>query len=450
MPVDLTSFNGIDSTERTKSTAITITATNGAGGFLARQRGSNPPPAPTLVNNLWLQEPLNDDSKQPNGANEPLNGSFVYDTKLGHTFGYLNSTYGAPNSTGDPSTQPFPWFTWNNRPFISQIELANVPWASSSQLLSYSYGTITTTGAPADPYTTNSTAALFPRLINTLSTGTVTATGATTGGTQFHRVFDLVGVPSRFVGTDIQIDPASAAATSGTHTFHTPFNRIPTYREPGKINLNTIYDENVLNGLVGGNATGVSWTDFRNSRRGYASAGTSSIADLDVTYPTQFAHPFRGFGSANLVPLDYLKPKRKHEINATLLREKETTTTPLFQTTGGTGTWNDPSRNPFFYYQGMQRLQNLTTTRSNVYAVWITVGYFEVEPAAKTHPTWTPAQINAAFPDGYTLGQELGADTGETERHRAFYMIDRTIPVGFQRGKDLNVENAILVKRFIE
>jgi hypothetical protein len=287
-------------------------------------------------------------------------------------------------------------------------------------------------------------------LINTLSTGTVTATGATTGGTQFHRVFDLVGVPSRFVGTDIQIDPASAAATSGTHTFHTPFNRIPTYREPGKINLNTIYEENVLNGLVGGNATGVSWTDFRNSRRGYASAGTSSIADLDVTYPTQFAHPFRGFGSANLVPLDYLKPKRKHEINATLLREKETTTTPLFQTTGGTGTWNDPSRNPFFYYQGMQRLQNLTTTRSNVYAVWITVGYFEVEPAAKTHPTWTPAQINAAFPDGYTLGQELGADTGETERHRAFYMIDRTIPVGFQRGKDLNVENAILVKRFIE
>ena len=53
-------------------------------------------------------------------------------------------------------------------------------------------------------------------------------------------------------------------------------------------------------------------------------------------------------------------------------------------------------------------------------------------------------------PDGYQLGRELGMDTGEIERHRAFYIFDRTIPVGFQRGQDLNVEKAILVSRFIE
>ena len=41
-------------------------------------------------------------------------------------------------------------------------------------------------------------------------------------------------------------------------------------------------------------------------------------------------------------------------------------------------------------------------------------------------------------------------DTGEIERHRAFYIIDRTLPVGFQRGQDLNVEKAILLKRYIE
>ena len=29
-------------------------------------------------------------------------------------------------------------------------------------------------------------------------------------------------------------------------------------------------------------------------------------------------------------------------------------------------------------------------------------------------------------------------------------MIDRTIPVGFQRGQDLNVEKSIILKRFIE
>ena len=60
------------------------------------------------------------------------------------------------------------------------------------------------------------------------------------------------------------------------------------------------------------------------------------------------------------------------------------------------------------------------------------------------------AGLSSAKPDGYTLGRELGIDTGEVERHRAFYIIDRTIPVGFQRGQDLNSEKAILVNRFIE
>ena len=104
--------------------------------------------------------------------------------------------------------------------------------------------------------------------------------------------------------------------------------------------------------------------------------------------------------------------------------------------------YDNTDRNPYFRYQGLQRLGNLVTTRSNVYAVWITVGYFEVTP-------W-PAGIDAAHPDGYQLGRELGIDTGEIERHRAFYIFDRTIPVGFQRGQDLNVEKAILLQRFIE
>ena len=56
----------------------------------------------------------------------------------------------------------------------------------------------------------------------------------------------------------------------------------------------------------------------------------------------------------------------------------------------------------------------------------------------------------AIHPDGYRLGQELGTETGQIERHRAFYIIDRSIPVGFQRGEDLNVEDTILLRRFIE
>ncbi len=198
------------------------------------------------------------------------------------------------------------------------------------------------------------------------------------------------------------------------------------------MNLNTIFSQEVFNGLLNG-LTAPSWTSFQTSRQGYYASNPNNC-------PTMFAQPFRSIGGANLAPLASLQPTR--EVDATLMRSNPLAmgTQPLFNFTGG-GSYNDPSRNPFFYYQAIQRLGNLVTTRSNVYAVWITVGYFEVTP-------W--GAVDTAHPDGYQLGQELGSDTGEIERHRAFYIFDRTIPVGFQRGQDMNVEKAILVKRFIE
>ena len=116
--------------------------------------------------------------------------------------------------------------------------------------------------------------------------------------------------------------------------------------------------------------------------------------------------------------------------------------------------YNNYQRNAYFTYQPFNRLTNKLTARSNVYAVWITVGYFEVSPWYGVNGSGVPnpsgAQVfDQAHPDGYQLGQELGADTGEIARHRGFYIIDRTIPVGFLRGVDDNV-NCILLKRFIE
>jgi hypothetical protein len=134
----------------------------------------------------------------------------------------------------------------------------------------------------------------------------------------------------------------------------------------------------------------------------------------------------------------------------------------------------DAERNPGMMYQPMTRLGNLVTTRSNVYAIWVTVGYFEVEKA----PDWNDpndtvksavrarfggtitdtadetvrarALYDRVYPDGYTLGEELGTDTGNTKRERAFYIIDRTEPVGFKPGEDLNVDKMIRVRRRIE
>ncbi len=327
-----------------------------------------------------------------------------------------------------------------------------MPWAKSSRLC-FNYG-LPTGGNPYD-----ATATLFPRYAGLLPSEQ-SATPGTAG--LLYRLLDFVNVPSRFVGTDIQIDPATAAAVTG-HLFRPPFNRIPTYREPGKINLNTIFNQQVFTALMNGLANPIAWSNFVQSRRVYPTPA-NNILDLDPTvapntgYPTEFGRPFRSFAGGSAVPAvtsgassDVLRPSR--EVDGTLLRSNPlgTGTQPLFTFTS-TGPYNDPTRNPFFYYQALQRLGNLVTTRSNVYAVWITVGYFEVTLASQlpTYAALSPAQKQAIYPDNYTLGQEVGSDTGEIHRHRAFYIFDRTIPVGFQRGQDLNVNKAILVNRFIE
>ena len=120
------------------------------------------------------------------------------------------------------------------------------------------------------------------------------------------------------------------------------------------------------------------------------------------------------------------------------------------------GNANDPDRSAYFRQNLFEKVGNTLTTRSNVFAVWITIGYFEALPLLQVWPSTnglppglTAQQAAVIYPDGYTLGQELGLDTGTNVRHRGFYIIDRTIPVGFQRGMNNNAANTILKKTYI-
>jgi hypothetical protein len=90
----------------------------------------------------------------------------------------------------------------------------------------------------------------------------------------------------------------------------------------------------------------------------------------------------------------------------------------------------------------------MVTTRSNVYAIWVTVGYFEVQRAVLDQRN--PQATFDRNPDGYRLMRELGSDTGNVKRHRGFAIFDRTLPMGFLRGENLNVNDGFLVKRTIE
>jgi hypothetical protein len=210
----------------------------------------------------------------------------------------------------------------------------------------------------------------------------------------------------------------------------------------------------VWNAIVGGDPTmpgngvvGPQFSVVANSRRGYG------VADVfDPAHPSIFSNPFRSGAGADMVPLTSLA---QAPTQATIFRS-DAGGQPLLMGTPPSADYNNAIRNPYFYYQSLDHLTSKLTTRSNVYAVWITVGYFEVTPwyglntSTGAVNTSGPQVFDTAHPDGYQLGQELGADTGQIERHRAFYIIDRSIPVGFQRGYDINVNNAVLLKRFIE
>jgi hypothetical protein len=476
--IDVTAFNGVcnDATDPQLTTPpkpVTVLLTH----FQSRQRGERNDQTDF---NIWKQEPVAKSAADYKylGDAPALSIPHYFNKGLKHSLGYLNQPFltpsGAAGYVGDP-TQPFPWLTWNNRPFVSPLELMMVPALRSSRLLTNAGASTTdancnryfrllpSTGTPNayDPsngtlFLPNATPVICPTLANdkvpyphllNFFQSTASSVSGLAGSPQFHRILDYLGVPSPFVGTEIQANPADAQGNPGAHAFHPPFNNISTYREPGRINLNTIYNQDVFDGVkngfpyptIGGENI---WTRFVRSRRGYDATPPTPqdhILASDKTSPTEFKRPFRSYGGGSLVPWT----STDREIDATLLRtDPAAPDRPLFDF-NSTNAYDNTDRNPYFRYQGLERLGNLVTTRSNVYAVWITVGYFEVSPA--------PAGYDPAiYPDGYRLGRELGVDTGEIERHRGFYIFDRSLPVGFQRGQDLNVEKAILVNRFIE
>jgi hypothetical protein len=257
-------------------------------------------------------------------------------------------------------------------------------------------------------------------------------------------------------------------------SFLAPFHYKPSYVAAGKVNLNTVAFEptnqsRVLRALehlyfVGTTRTTefppehtLLATEFLNSRRGYPSgvpnaffAGSIAAptgivnSEMHPDFPTRFAGAVRPALSANFAPPSTsnvdanAKQRARFPVESTLLRSSNQLLQPanappsnddLLIRRPGTPDFVNQTQ-PFDHLQRVMRLPNLTTNQSNVFAVWVTIGLFEYDPILG-------------------FGEEYVSETGGVNRERKFYIIDRTIPVGFKQGEDLNSRRTILLERNI-
>lgn len=184
-------------------------------------------------------------------------------------------------------------------------------------------------------------------------------------------------------------------------------------RQIGKVNINNIWDKEIFNALCDANTNNnftqaegdKVFTNFLNSR-----------SPSPNNEPALGDKPLWGFGVGKAAGGDDWTSTERGLCNS-LFRLN---TTPLAPNTG-VGVFDLPNkdnstppveiRNAFQEKELLSKIYNNITTKSNVFGVWITTGYFEV-----TDDTTNPP----------TLGAEIGKIAGRNIRHRMFAIVDRT------------------------
>jgi len=379
---------------------------------------------------------------------------------------------------------PYAIHPWLNRDFATPLELMMVPACSQGRL----FEEFTTVPTGVDPivFPTDRTNiaefhGAFRHLLNFFHSDRDSNEAA-----GFVRLFDYVHTLPPFRGEVEVILPSSVATSPDLNPLlAAPFNIKYGNIRNGRINLNTLSEFPVWRGLMqghmfgteytnpasGGVATQLAFDDFTLARRGYVPVPETRVTSpgpynydpnhLDPLFPTQFAGMFRDAVSARLAP-EVRDPTatarlRRRPVNGTLLRGNGALDTndpdqggsvnvgPQFvRGAAKSPTWNtgvtppvdphlDRNRNSFMRYQTLMRMPNLVSDNSQVFLVRLTLGFFEVD---------------ANNVD--SLGAEYGESTGEARRHNAMFIIDRSIPVGFVPGMDLNSRNTVIFERYYQ
>lgn len=365
---------------------------------------------------------------------------------------------------------PFAVHPWLNRPFATPYELMMVPACSAGRL--FEEFTVARSDQPMEVYPDANSAATavmitqapYRHLLNFFNSG-----GANGQSLELPRLFEFIHTPPRFKGEVEYLDYTTRLASLPVTTqslLKPPFNLLYDNQRQGMVNLNSICSFPVWAGLMQGHLNANEFTQarptgsldtfgynhFRASRRGFAGNNpVSRLNDpgaspgnynydpkLNGKFPTQFAGVFK---SSLTSPFVLNSDLRRSSVNGTMMRDDVSveaaspSQTPLFVRPDTFPSANlDPSVNrfasPWMRYQTLMRMPNLASNNSQVFLLRMTLGFFEVDASTGE------------------LGREYNADSGTSERYRATYVVDRSIPVGFEPGKDLNTRDVIVFESY--
>jgi hypothetical protein len=200
-------------------------------------------------------------------------------------------------------------------------------------------------------------------------------------------------------------------------------------RVPGKVNINTIWEEAILQALADAKPPAATnpntftqsdvtslFTSLINSRSPVGSNGKPiGPVNLDVSGYTvnrpflSLACPFTPTNGDQQYPQYSGAGFGGAGIDDTILRVHPATPPPIYPQARLFYVPNAP--HPYIENQLLSKIYNNLTTRSNVFAVWLTVGFFQV-----TDDSVKPVK----------LGAEVGLAQNQNIRHRMFCIVDRT------------------------
>jgi hypothetical protein len=277
-----------------------------------------------------------------------------------------NSTLKTPTMSVANNNNNLPWFTFLDRQLINPMELIHVPCCKPHELtqMATRWGdSVAQAGVTTFPFASN-----WPWFDE---------------NTRLYRFLEAVGVSPLQAGE----------ARHG--------------RVLGKVNVNTMHSEEVFQAVADA-----------------AVANNFTPTDVTTGYNNLVAQrPIASFGQANNV--DFSSAISKKGFNKSLLGYQSFASTAagnaevpfgnLLDVQGFSASGASPAIYP--RKELLTKIGNSVTTRSNVFAVWITTGYFEVIDDSAQPPT---------------LGAEIGKLDGINIRHRMFAIVDRTNMVNAQ------------------